>query len=658
MTLPPLSAQDSLQVVRAVFQAETVLEPLAQTILAKAQGNPFFLEEIAQTLVEQGGLRPEGGMGLSPTLQLPATVQAVLAARIDRLPADEKALLQTLAVIGKRVSRRLLMQVVAQPEADVSQGLSTLQAAELLYELPAAPELTVTFKHVLTQDVAYHSLSQARQRALHERTAQAIEGLFGERLAEQYGELAHHYSRSDNTQQAVAYLQRAGQQAADRSAYREAITHLTRGLEMLQHLPDAPERMRQELDVHITLGHALIATKGQAALEVEQTFTRARALCEQLGETSQLSAVLGGLRAVYEVRAELPKARELAEQMLGLAQREQEPARLMQAYIALGQTLFFLGVFAPARAYLEQGMALDDPTRDRSGAVRFSSQIQGVNGRRYAAWTLWYLGYPEQARQRSHEAIALAQTRAHPYSVAYALYHAAVLHCLRREAKAARARAESVIELARQQELPLMAARGTFPRGWALAVQGQQAEGIAQMRQGMDAEGMMGRVQRPYRGAMLAEVFGQIGQTAEALRLLVEARALTHQYGGHFYAAEVHRLTGELLLVREAGGGVSESPPLELSMRDAHAGQATGPSPRPTEAETCFRQALDVARGQQAKSLELRAAMSLSRLWQQQGKRIEAYQLLAPIYGWFTEGFDTADLEDAKALLDALAGHL
>jgi tetratricopeptide (TPR) repeat protein len=456
-------------------------------------------------------------------------------------------------------------------------------------------------------------------------------------------------------QKAVIYLQRAGQQAAGQSAYGEAITHLTRGLELLQSLPEAPERTRHELDGHIALGWALIAIKGQSAPGAEQAFTRARALCEQLGETSQLSAVLGGLRSVYEVRGELPKARELAEQMLGLAQREQEPARLMQAYNALGQTLFHLGVFAPARAYLEQGMALDDPTRDRSGAVRFSSQIQGVNSRRYTAWTLWYLGYPEQARQRSHEAIALAQQRAHPYTVAYALYHTAVLHCLRREASAAQARAEELIALARQQDLPLMVVRGTFPRGWALAVQGQQAEGIAQIRQVMDAEGMMGRVNRPYRVAMLAEIYGQIGQTAEALRLLAEALALTHQYGGHFYEAEVHRLTGEVRLMQDVGEGLSGSTAPEWPMVDRQQGEETGSSPGPTEAAAWFRQALAIARQQQAKSIELRAAMSLSQLWQQQGQCAKAYQLLAPIYDWFTEGFDTADLQEAKALLETLS---
>jgi predicted ATPase len=213
-----------------------------------------------------------------------------------------------------------------------------------------------------------------------------------------------------------------------------------------------------------------------------------------------------------------------------------------------------------------------------------------------------------------------------------------------------------VIALARQREFPGMVARGMFMRGWTLAEQGQGAEGIAQMHQGIDALRTMGNeAQRPYRLALLAETYGRGGQTAEALRLLGEALASTHQHGGHFYEAEVYRLTGKLLLMHDAGRGVSGSPPPELLMIDRHEGEATGQSPRPTEPEICFRQALDIARRQEAKSLELRAAMSLSRLWQQQGKRDEARELLAPIYGWFTEGFDTADLREAKALLEELA---
>jgi tetratricopeptide (TPR) repeat protein len=589
VTLQPLSSQESLQIIRTVLQTETVPDPLVQAIFAKAQGNPFFLEEIAQTLVEQSSPGHERGEALPSDIQLPTTLQGVLAARINRLPAEPKALLQVAAVIGKACTHELLQRVVDLPDTAFWQQLSQLQRAEFLYEQPTSPSPVYAFKHALIQEVAYTFLPQARKQAVHERTAQAIEVLAGERLTEHYSELAHHYSHSDNTQQAVAYLQRAGQQAADRSAYGEAITHLARGLELLPSLPESPARTRYELDLQIALGWALIATKGQAAPEVEQAFTR-------------------------------------------------------------------------ARASLDQAMALDAPTRDRSPAIRLSDHIQGVSIqgvsiRRHAAWTLWYLGYPEQARQRSHEAITLAQELAHPFSLAYALYHATELHCLRREAQAAEALAEAMIVLARQHEFPGMVARGTVLRGWALAAQGQSTEGIAQIRQGMDALGTMGgeAAQHRYRLALLAEAYAWIGQTAKALGLLDEALALTRHYGGHFYEAEVYRLTGEILLMQDTGGGMSERTPPELPMVDKHQSETTNPSPGHTQAETWFRQALDIARRQQAKSLELRAAMSLSRLWQGQGKYTDAYRLLAPICGWFTEGFDTADLQDAKALLEALA---
>jgi tetratricopeptide (TPR) repeat protein len=419
--------------------------------------------------------------------------------------------------------------------------------------------------------------------------------------------------------------------------------HLTQGLELLPSLPESPARIQHELDLQIALGHALIVLKGQAAPEAAQAFTRARALCEQLEETPQLFEALAGLRMIHEARGELLKARELAEQLLSLAQRQQDPAHLMRAHRVLGGTLFHLGAFAPARASLEQGIVLDTLPRDRSAAIRLSDYIQGgsilgVSCRRDVALTLWYLGYPEQARQQSDEAITRAHELAHSYSLAYALYFATVLHCLRLEAPAAQAQAEALMELARQREFPARGVRGTVLWGWALAAQGQSTEGIAQMRQGMDAHRSMGAMMRPYDLALLAAAYGWIEQTAEALRLLDEALALTHHFGGHFYQAEVYRLTGKLLLMQHAGGGVSGSPPPGLSMVDGHEGEVTGQLPRPTEAEPWFRQALDIARQQQAKSLELRAATSLSRLWQRQGRRTDAYQLLAPIYGWFTEG--------------------
>jgi DNA-binding winged helix-turn-helix (wHTH) protein/predicted ATPase len=655
MVLPPLSAADSRRMLGSVLPTDTITATLAQQILTKAQGNPFFLEEIAQTLVDQGGPRRESGMTLPPALQLPATVQEVLGARIDRLPADEKALLQTLAVIGQVCSRRLLMRIVAHPEAEVSPRLSNLQAAELLYEQPAVPEPMVTFKHILTQEVAYHSLSQARQCALHERTAQAIEGLVGDRLAEHYSELAYHYSCSDNTRKAVVYLQRAGQQAADRSAYGEAITHLTRGLELLPNLPDTLERSQHELDLQLTLGYAFSPIKGQASPEVEHAFTRAHALCEQVGETAQLFAVLRGLKMMYVARGPLSKARELAEQILGLAQCGQDAVRLASAHMDLETTSFFLGAFASARAHLEQGRVIADSVQDASDALRRGHYLS-VQCRRYEAWTLWYLGSPDQALQLSHEALGLAQERGYLYIVAWALFYAGILHCLRREAPAAQERAEATMALARQHEFRGLLARGTRLRGWALAAQGQHAEGFAQMHQGLTAYQAAGEAGlQPLFRALLAEMYARVGRATAGLSALDGALAYIHKNGSRWYEAELHRLTGELLLRQEAGRGVAGSPPPELPMINGSEGEGTGHTPPPTEAETWFRQALDIARQQQAKSLELRAATSLSRLWQGQGRRTEAHQLLASVYGWFTEGFDTADLQDAKALLETLS---
>ena len=517
VTLQPLSSQESLHIIRTVLQTETVPDPLAQTILAKAQGNPFFLEEIAQTLVEQGSLGQARGEALPPAMQLPPTLQGVLAARIDRLPAEPKALLQVAAVIGKTCARDLLQRVVDLPDTTFLQQLSYLQRAEFLYEQPASPAPVYAFKHALIQEVAYASLPQARKQTVHERTAQAIEALAGERLAEWYSELAYHYSRSGNTKQAVAYLQRAGQQAADQSAYGEAITHLTRGLELLPNLPDTPERSRHELDLQITLGHVLIATKGQGSPEMEHAFTRARALCEQVGETAQLVAVLRGLRVMYVARGPLSKARELAEQILSLAQGGQDAVLLAEAHECLGDVLFWLGEFASARAHFEQGRVIADSVQASSDALRDRRHI-GVRCRRYGAWTLWYLGYPDQALQLSHEALGLAQERGSPSIVAWALFYAGILHCLRREAPAAQGRAEATMALARQHELRGLLARGTRLRGWALAAQGQHADGFAQMHQGLTAFGVAGEAGlQPLFRALLAEMYARVGRATAGL---------------------------------------------------------------------------------------------------------------------------------------------
>src|SRR5262249_4951942 len=548
-----------------------------------------------------------------------------------------KAVAQLGAVLGREFAYALLRAVAPMDEPTLQQSLAQLVEAELLYQRGLLPQATYLFKHALVQDAAYQALLRSTRQQYHARIAHVLEAQFPETVATQPELLAHHYTAAGLTAQAIPYWQQAGQRALERSANLEAVAHLTKGLEVLAALPDTPERAQQELIMQTTLGPALINTKGQAAPEVLQAYARARALCQQVGETPQLFQVLRGLWYFYLHRWELQPARDLGEHLLSLAQQVGAPALLLEAHYALGNTLNYLGEFAATQAHFAQGIALYDPQRHRSHAVRYG-QDPGVACRAYAALTLWWLGYPDQALHRSHEALALAQEVAHPLSLAMALCFAAWLHQFRREGRLAQERAEAGIALATEQGFTVVRASGTIFRGWALAErsgapeagQGQREEGIAQMRQGLAVWQATGaKVFRPYGLALLAEAYAHVGQIEEGLTLLGEALAVAHDTGERRWEAELHRLKGELLLMRAAG-------------QDA-------------EAEAWFHQALDVARQQQTKSLELRAAMSLSRLWQRQGKRAEARQLLAEVYGWFTEGFDTADLREAKTLLATLS---
>jgi predicted ATPase len=638
--LDPLGPEEALALLTALLGSDAALQPLKQFILAKTEGNPFFMEEIVQTLADQGVLlhTPAGGMQLAApwtnrsltALQLPPTVQGVLAARIDRLPAAEKALLQTLAVLGKEFAWSLLTAVAGQSDEELQRLLAHLQAEEFIYEQPAFPEPEYTFKHALTQEVAYNAVLLERRRLVHERAAQAIEWLFAERLPEHYNELAHHYSRSGNTTKAVDYLHRAGQQAVERSAYAEAISHLTAALDLLTTLSESRERSQQELGVQMTLGIAVRATRGGGAPDVERLYTRARELCEQVGEPPQLFRVLWGLWEVYFQRGAYQTMRALGEQLLSLAQRLQDPDLLLEAHHALWATLFFGGELVAAQPHMEQGMQLYNPQRHHTHAALYTAHDPGVCCRMQTAQSLWFLGYPDQAVASIQAALALAQQLAHPLSLTMALRWAARLHHLRREVALTQACAEASMTIATDQEFPQQVAIAMPLRGWALAMSGQGEEGRAQIHQGLAASRATRATRdRPEHLALLAEASTQGGQTAEGLEALAEALATLAQSGVRWCEAELYRLRGELLL--------------------QHAGAP------PAEAEACFQQSLAVARRQQAKSLELRAAMSLSRLWQRQGKRAAARELLTPIYGWFTEGFDTADLQEARALLEQLA---
>jgi predicted ATPase len=507
------------------------------------------------------------------------------------------------------------------------------------------PDQTVTgryrFHHALYQQVLYDRVPIGRRIHLHQRIGAREEAGYGERAGEHAAVLAVHFARGRDTARAVRYMQKAADTALGRHAYREAMTQITDALDLLHTLPEPPERLRHELTLLIMLGPAVSVIKGYVASEVEQAYLRAHRLCQQVGDPLELFRVLFGLWVLYLQRAELAHVYEMGEQCLILAQQQRDPVLLEAAHQALGTVLFWRGECVQARTHMETGLALHEAQRQRAPAVLYGHD-PSVVCRSYLAWLLWLLGYPEQALQWSRD--NLDRARARPFSLTHALSAAASLHQCRREGRLAQEQAEAMMAIASEHGFPFFSARGAMLRGWALAAQGQGEKRVAQLHQGLAAhratETTLGQ---PYFLALAAEAWTWVGQADAGLHALDEALTATRQTGEQLYEAELHRLKGELLLQSSA-----RSPTANVETK------GLGTLPGASEAETCFHQALDVARRQQAKSLELRAALSLSRLWQQQGKRTTAHDLLAPIYGWFTEGFDTADLQETKALLEDL----
>jgi DNA-binding winged helix-turn-helix (wHTH) protein/class 3 adenylate cyclase/predicted ATPase len=620
VALQPLTPRESLQVVQAVLPTAEPTTPLVPHLVATAEGNPFFLEELAQTVVEQG---PEVS-----ALAVPDTVQAVLLARIDRLPASAKSLLQAAAVIGKDIAVPWLQAMTDVLEEAIYRDLRHLQAAEFLYAAHTQTTLVYTFKHTLTQEVAYQSLLQRTRQQYHARIAQVLAERFPEVAETQPELLAQHYTVAGLNPSALPYWQRAGQRAVERSASVEAISHFTKGLDLLKTLPATPERAQQELTLQLAMGAPLLMLKGHTAPEVEHAYSRAYALAQQLGETPQRFAVLVGLWRFYLSQARLNTAHELAEECFALAQHLHEPASLQEALTYLGSTSFFMGDPVAAHAHLERGIALYDPQHSRELAFSRGTD-PGVVCLARVAWALWWLGYPDQALARSHKAIALAQQLAHPNSRVFALHYNARLHMWRREVALVKAQAEAAIALMQEYGLVNFLGGAMVMLGWVLGEQGAVEEGIAQIRRALDIHGVHGIKLGLYENlAILARAYGRAGQAQEGLHVLAEAMAAAHNNGESYCEAELYRLKGELLLQSGIAGA--------------------------EEAEACFRQALDIARHQQVKSLELRAAMSVAHLVQRQGRRAEARQMLVEIYSWFTEGFDTLDLQETKALLEVL----
>jgi predicted ATPase len=497
------------------------------------------------------------------------------------------------------------------------------------------------FRHFLFQKYLYNSLDKAERVYLHEAVGNALEHLYEHHIDEVAIQLARHFQAAGLATRAIGYLQKAGEQAIRSYANDEAIALFNEALALLKSLPDNLEGIQQELSLQIALANTLMATKGYAAVEVEQAFARARELCQQVGETLSLFPVLQGLYRFYLIRGEMQITQTLAEQSLRLIEGQQDPILLVPAHLVSGLSLWYTGAFALAQVHFEQVLTLYTPEQHHAYILRYG-QDPGVACLSYLALALWHLGYSDQALQRSQEAHALVQRLPRPFDLAYVLNCTTWLHQLRREVQATLEWAERAVTLAAEHDLTFWAAMGTILRGWALIEQGNDETGIAQIRQGLETWRAIGaELIVPYYLTLLVKAYQKVGRVAEALNIVAEALIIVDKTEQRFPEAELYRLRGELLLQAEV---TALQPQLEPRLEQTQ-----------DEAEDCFWQAIEIARRQQAKLLELRATVSLCRLWQRQGRTEEARQMLVEIYTWFTEGFETVDLKEAKVLLEELS---
>ncbi len=629
LNLNRLSNSESRAMVHHILGTEDLERDLEELIVQKTEGIPFFIEEFIESLRALNALEQDGAAyrltDRLKELNIPSTIQDVIMARLDSLPEAPREILQIGSVIEHEFSYELIQQVAALPDPDLLGHLSTLEEYEFLYERGIHPKFTYVFRHALTRDVVYDSILANKRKKLHSKIAGAIEHLRGSNIEaiEHPERLGHHLTEAGLPERAIPYWQKAAEVAIRRSANVEAVGHLKKALELLARLPDNPETSRKELDVQIALGPALMAIKGYAAPEVEKVYGQARRLCQELGETPETFTILRGLWGFYIVRGELETAHELGNRCLTLAGRIKKPPLVLWAHYAVGMTFFHLGELASALENFEQGIGLYDVRKRHS---QRALQDPGVACLSYKALTLWVLGYPDQALKASQEAVTLADGLSHPFSMGYALCMGALVHQFCGRNQETYELAEAASTLCTEHRIPFWLAWGPILSGWALTARGEKEEGIKRIRVGLAAySATQAEIARPMFLALLADSCRKGKQVGDGLATVNEALEGVHRTEDRFGEPELHRLKGELL---------SEM------FSDNY-----------TEVEACFRQALEVSRRQNAKSFELRAAMSLSRLWHEHGKTVEAQEMLAGVYGWFTEGFDSPDLKEASQIL-------
>jgi len=603
------------------------LGSLKRFIIQRTEGNPFFMEESVQALFDEGVLVLNGTVRLTKPLaelKIPPTVQAILASRIDRLAPEKKDLVQTLAVIGKEFKLGLIERIALKPDAQLQRKLDELQAAEFIYEQPAAGDVEYAFKHALTQEVAYDSILLKRRKLLHERTARAIEELFRDRLTDHVSDLARHYRQSGNVTKAVYFLRLAGEFAAQRSVHEEAIEFFNSALETLLQLPENRERIQMELELRLALLGSLATSRGYAAPEVETSNRAALELSAQLNDPELQFPALMFDWAFHQMRRDLETAAQTAQRVLQLANRAGDPFMIVHGNYASGAVSLFRGEIGAAVEKFEHARTVYKPRQ-----LRQEPQDPGVVALSFLSLALWLAGYQDQALGVSNEAMSLARQLGHPLSLAVALTYRALLHLCRREAARALEISEEAQKLTYQRGFQYWSALASTYRGIAIAHTARRDEGISIILEGIGSY----RATGSELGAALIMVglgssYLNADRIEEVLTTVAQGLANTERTGARLSNAELYRLRGEALL--------RSKPSYE---REAH---------------SSFETAIATARGQGARAWQLRATTSLTRLLAKQGRRGEARVMLAEIYNWFTEGFDTADLQEAKALLDEL----
>ena len=610
------------------FAGASLPGELAPLIYRRTNGHPLFMVSLADDMAREGL-----GEGIEAwTARVPESLRQLIETQLTRLAPEDYALLEAASVAGVEWSAATVAAACGRDVDAVEERWGALVREHLFLQPRGTvewPDGTLAtrygFRHALHQQVLYERVPPGRRARLHQRIGDRLETGLGPRARESAAELAMHFARGHDARRAAQYHHHAGENALRRGAHREAVAHLEQGLAQLASLPDSLERVRLELALQHTLGVTLMATKGYAAPEVVAAYGRARELCQQAGETSLLFSVLVGLWRFYFTQGALTTTRELTAELLRMARDAGDPALLLEARTSEAMVSFYLGELATARDSAAQGIGIYDVREHGSHALVYG-QDPGTNCLSYAAWSLLLLGYPEQSRRKSDDMLALSEAVSHPLTRARALVMCAIFHYFRREPDAVRERIEAAMALATEKGFSYWLTHGPILQGWLKSREGRPDEAITRIREGLDGFLAMGaKLTRTWQLGLLATTCGSRERADEGLGILDEAFALVETNGERMYEAELHRLRGELLL-------------------------RCSPD-RQTEAESCFQRALTIARQQEARWWELRAATSLGRLWQAHGRRAHAHEIVSSVFSWFTEGFDMPDLRDARDLL-------